>query len=308
MLTIAYITCRRNCQINWFFDSLHRETQGNYDGITIVVVDFHANEEGRKSELLNLAKTEFIHVPPKPTPWQGPFRLTQNNYYAVSNARNTAACYAQDGYIAYVDDVSVLIPGWLTRVKMAVKNGYIVLGSFRKVKKLKVENGVVAEFEDHPNGMDSRLETATRLEPDPSKLVHATGSWLYGSSLAIPIEALLKINGWDEDCDSMGMEDIICGIMIGRCGIPVFFDRLMVTYESEEIHDTEKSMDRLIKPFTNEIDSSHAILKWTMADRHTAPNWFNLRTLRKSILNGNPFPTEVHPTHDWRDGCALSTM
>jgi hypothetical protein len=47
MITIAYLTNRRNPQIEWFFDSLHNECGGNYDGIKILVIDYWAQEDGR---------------------------------------------------------------------------------------------------------------------------------------------------------------------------------------------------------------------------------------------------------------------
>ena len=41
-LTIAYFTSRKNPAIKWFFDSLNRETGGDYTKIRVVVVDFWA--------------------------------------------------------------------------------------------------------------------------------------------------------------------------------------------------------------------------------------------------------------------------
>lgn len=119
VLTIAYMTNRREPRVDWFFASLARELStaaaGELGNLRCVVVDFWADESGRRAAFAALAPAgvELVHVPPKPTVWQGPHRLTGRDYFAAASARNTALCLAPDGWIAYVDDLSVLMPGWL---------------------------------------------------------------------------------------------------------------------------------------------------------------------------------------------------
>ena len=121
MLTIAYMTHRKEPLIGWFFDSLDNELGGQYEGVKVVVVDFYAQPcdgwteedvEKRKAKFVELSKTDVLHVPPKPSVWQGPHRLTKVNYFAASSARNTAICLAEDGYVVFMDDLSVIMPGW----------------------------------------------------------------------------------------------------------------------------------------------------------------------------------------------------
>ena len=307
-LSIAYITSRRDCRIKWFFDSLHNQTEGHYSRIKIIVVDFHADLPGRRNAFAGLAHSPITHVPPKPTPWQGKHRLTNSDYFAASNSRNTAVCYAPDGFIAYLDDLSVLLPGWLKGVKRAIHNGYIALGAYRKVLNLDVSNGRIKRYIPFEPGIDSRTATFTRLAAGSGDPIKVAGSWLFGSNVVMPVRDLLRVNGWDEDCDSMGMEDVVCGMMMERHGSKFFYDLKMMTYEAEELHHTEPPMIRLIKPYPGEKDSSHAILNWVLHDRNRAPNTFNLNDLRNQILEGGTFPTEVYPKHDWRDGMPLCEM
>lgn len=293
-------------RIEWFFDSLQNETKEDYRDIKVVVVDFWAEER----KLLN-PHAAITHVPPKPTVWQGRHRLTRENYFAASNARNTAICLAEDGWIAFVDDVSVLLPGWLEAVRRGMAENYIVLGAYKKVKDLVVTQGEVKSFTPFPPGVDSRWGSG-----DETRAVPAGGSWMFGCSMAGPVEAFLQINGFDEDCDSMGSEDYIAGMMLEQNGWAFRYDRRMLTYESEELHHVEAAFKRIIKARTErsrfaEIDASHTILNRVREGRKAAPNYFGeggLRTLRKKILNGEPFPIVQIQEHDWRDGQAIREM
>src|SRR5262245_47488189 len=99
MINICWLTSRRFSGSEWFCWTLQRETGGNYEGLRVIGVDFW------NQPMKNWTMTEvwarhsffeahnrcpdFIHVPPKPTVWQGPHRLTQNDYFCPSNARNT---------------------------------------------------------------------------------------------------------------------------------------------------------------------------------------------------------------------------
>lgn len=309
MLTVAYMTSRLEPHIDWFFDSFHRECGGDYTDTRLVVVDFHADAPGRRSTFAALAHCPLVHVAPKPTVWQGPHRLTSTNYFAASNARNTALCLAPNGYIAYVDDLSVLAPGWLVCVREAIAANYIVYGTFQKVLGLLVENGVVTGFRDHPSGHDSR-----RRYGNPTRPVPAAGSWLFGCSLALPVESLLAINGWDEDCDGVSSEDSICGIMLGHNRSNTFrYDLRMLTYESEEGHFAEPSFKRTAKSryHNDHDDKAHKLLRMAMNSRHTAPNYFGpggIRAVRDRVLAGEPFPIVQIPEHDWFDRVPLREM
>lgn len=305
MLTIAYMTCRRNPLIEMFLDSFHRECGGDYTDMKIVVVDFYADEPGRKEEFAKKAHCPITHVPPKPCVWQGPHRLTKKDYFAASNARNTAVCYAPDGWIAFVDDLSVLCPGWLGEVKRMVSIEVIACGAYEKVRDLKVEHGEIVGYTSTELGTDGRLKNVKSREP-----VKCNGGWMFGSSCSIPVEALLKINGWDEDCDSLSGEDYICGHMLQQHGYRFRYCPRMKTLESEDGHYGDTSFARFDKGVSPN-DKSHAILNRVKRGRSMAPNYFGdggLRALRQRILSGMTFPIPSEPQHDWYDGQSLSEL
>jgi hypothetical protein len=299
MLTIAYITSREDPKIEWFFDSLHRECRGDYDGIKVVVVDSLAPRD------FPLVTSEFVHVNPKPCVWQGKFRRTIKDYWAKCNAANTALCYAPDGWISFMDDLSVLAPGWLQRVREAMKRHKVMyLGSFKKVKELEVDQGRILSFTEFPPGVDSRWDSGSDNSP-----VIASGSWMYGHVTG-PVEAFLEINGYPELlCDSLSFEDCICGIRLEKSGYMFRYDRKMLVYESEELHHESKRHAVRFDKGVSPNDKSHAALKRVMDGNYSIWNSGNLRSLRASILSGTgSFPVPSGPEIDWFDGQPISEI
>lgn len=315
-LTVAYITFRREPMIEWFWKSLDRETCLDYSDMTVVVVD--ARHRGSALRVAaNKTKSRTIVTTPKPCVWSGPHRLTKNEYFSAASARNTAICFAQDGYLAYVDDLSVLMPGWLRGVRDAMKYGYIACGAYRKV--LKLEMGETAEqlsYENFPAGWDHRWSAGHQ-----DRAVPAYPNWFYGCSVAAPVNAFLKINGWCEDSDSTGIagEDYITGMALANTGHKIMYDRRMLTLESEERHHIDNGLLRVNKhrPTWDGIkdpdpaDKGHELIN-RLRDCGSFPNDFtpfpDLAALRQHILGGGEFPVMKTPDRDWYDGQALSEL
>lgn len=309
MLTIAYITSRKNPRIEWFLDSLTRQVGDSWDDIKVVIVD-HYYKERHKDTIPWFRATQlpdqfsYFHTPPKPSVWQGEHRLTKVDWFAASNARNTALCLAPDGWIAYVDDLSVLMPGWLQSVKDAMRDNYLVCGAYRKVRNLVVENGEVKSFEDSKAGRDSRWGSGS-----DSQAVPCSGRSLFGCSCAMPVEALLNIGGWPEFADGLSFEDVLTGICLNNAGYGFRYDRRMLTYESEELHSEEPAMRREDWHFEGGIpkvggnghnDKSHAALR-IAEQSHYFDNYYEggIRKMREEVLAGNPFPVVGNPRHCW---------
>ena len=291
--------------IQWWIDSLHRETGGDYTGIRVLVIDKFFGTPGRHPIIPREMSHVFEHHPVKPSVWQGPHRLTKEDWWDVPGARNTALCYAPDGWIVFCDDLSVLMPGFLARVREAAAANNIVCGSYRKVKKLIVNNGAVVSFEDFPGGFDGRRTHARGTGVTPCR-----GQWMYGCCLAAPVEAFLSINGYDERCCGLSFEDCITGIHLEKKGWKFVFDPLMQTYESEEHHHAESSAKRSDYG-KSPLDKSHAILDLANTGDGWCPNDFcgkTLRELRDEILVGASFPIPTKPDREWFTGTPLAEL
>jgi glycosyltransferase involved in cell wall biosynthesis len=292
-LTVAYITSRVDPKIEWFFDSLDRQTRPGPE--RVVVVDFHKDDRP-------LDVRGAIHVAPKPNVWQGKHRLTKEDWFAAANARNTALCLAPDGFLAYVDDVSVLMPGWLDAVRRAMAGNYIVLGAYKKVQRLEVDLGIVRSYQDYST--DSRLGHS----PD-GRMLGCGGSWLFGCSLAGPVEWFLTVNGWPEMSDGLSFEDVLMGFALQNNGFPMQYDPKMLTFESEEAHHNGKVFRRTDKGVSPN-DKSHAALNIAKISKDF-PNYFGeggIRRVREAVLRGEPFPIQQIPENDWFDGQFIRDM
>lgn len=313
-LTICWLTSRENCCFDWFCDSLHRETAGNYHRIKVVAIDFlnqpldergHTEEdvEKRRVKFKSIAHRipDFLHTVSKPSVWQGQHRQCKNSYFCAAGTRNTGLCYAPDGHIAYVDDLSVLLPGWIKAVRESMKRNYIACGAFRKVKNLVVKNGSIISFSDHP-GYDSRWNHGKDTEAVP-----CPAQWLFGCSVAGPVNAFLSINGWPEACDSTGIgcEDCMTGLALEASGYKLKYDRRMLTYESEELHHIGHKMLRVDLGNIGFSDSkSHELVRML-----TGKKWFDndfrgmsISELRRHVLSGKPFPMPPKNAIDWYNG------
>jgi len=318
-LTIAWMTARKDAKFDWFCDSLHAECGGSYFGLTVMAIDYWANpygcttslHEDRRAYILQSLRCpgeQFKWSAPKPTPWQGPYRQGRKDWFAAANARNTAVCLCETEYICFVDDLTVLNPGWLAEALNAMRfEKTVTCGSYRKVRKLVVVNGEIMSWEPHlvDNGKGAQVDAGldNRLSHiDPKATEHSCqGQWLYGCSCIMPVEALLEVNGWDERCDGMGTEDYCTGINMQKKGWKFRFAPKMLTLESEEGHHTEGQMARADYG-KSPNDKSHAMLNLCLQGNGWSPVMFgnsDLRKLRTRVLEHQPFPTPPRNFLEW---------
>lgn len=304
MLTISFCTARAEPHFEWFAYSLKRELEANTDmklsDVRVVIVDSWAPARSFEFDGLPVGFfNSFIHLAPKPTAWQGFYKQTKVDWFANSNARNTAICMAPDGYIAFVDDLSVLMPGWLRCVRDAMDGEYIACGAYRKVFQLEV--GANVKYVDNPHGHDGRFRYGSDHVAIP-----CDGRWMYGCSVAAPVQAFIDINGYPESCDGMGYEDSVCGLVIERRGYQHRYDRRMLTLESEEGHHAGTPMKRE-DPGQSPNDKSHAMLaRYANATRFDNP--FDLGAMRQMALAGGDFPLPAPDQVEWFSGTKLSEL
>jgi hypothetical protein len=296
-LSIIYITSRKNPCINWFMDSLNRQKKPG-EIIQIIIVDTNA-DPGFRVGFSNPYITQ-----PKPTVWQGKHRLTKENWWAASNARNTGIALCRTEWIAFLDDRCVLMPGWMDSVREAMAGKYCVFGSYEKRHGMKVENGIITHG-GIVTGEDSRkkyvVEHRGGAAPTP-----APGEWAFGCTLALPLEWMLQINGYDEMCDGLSMEDVVAGLMLQNNNFDLRYDHRMAIVEDRtpcECADVMRREDKGKSP----DDKSHALLNM-LRHRKRAGHKFDLRKLRADILAGADWPKPWGPEIDFWDSQPIKDM
>lgn len=292
-LTVAYITSRREPKIEWFADSLYQQLEDFVDVIVVNIFDTKFAPEDSH-------KWVWRWEPPKPTIWQGKCRITRENWWAKSNAMNTAIILCKTDWIAFVDDRSVLVPVWLRCVKDAMAVNYAVCGRYEKRANMKVEKGEIID----PGvllGVDDRPDLGY---PTPTR------DW-YGGSCALPLEWCLEVNGFSEDmCDGLGSEDSMFGVTLRNSGFPMKYDSRMKIIEDRTPGELEGALKRADKnPHLGRQAKSWAIVR-AFHGKITSGNSFDIRQHRARVLNGEDLqsimPSASH--YDWYDGQPLSEM
>lgn len=300
-LTVVYVTARHEPKTEWFLDSLHRETGGDYSNTKIVVVNsFLEQPYNIEKRVFDGSIVRFKHVPPKPTIWQGKSRITKEDWWAKCNALNTGIALCDTEWIAFVDDRSVLSHGWLQCVQDSMIHNYAVCGSYEKRSNMKVENGDIVD-PGELLGQDIRTQRGFPVK---------TSDW-YGGSGALPLEWCLRVNGWPERiCDGLGFEDIAFGILIRNNHLELRYDSRMRIIEDRTPTEIGGALKRASKPSPNEDKyqaKDYRILS-IMGESTTSGNSYDLTTLRRKTLAGEPFPSPSDPHTDWFDGQRIEEM
>jgi hypothetical protein len=292
-LTVAYVTARKEPKIEWFSDSLYRQDSDfAVNGGRFIMVDTFADELGRKIGIQVPIGSTWVE--PKPNVWQGKHRLTKEDWWAKSNALNTAICLCETDWIAFVDDRSVLMPGWLDRIHDAMQGRYAVCGSYEKHINMKVENGVIVD-----EGTIDSLDQRQQLDyPQPTK------DW-YGGHGALPLSWCLAVNGFSEDfCDGLGLEDCMFGLTLYNAGFPICYDSRMRIIEDRTQGEIDGALRRTDKGVSPD-DKSHAIVA-KFQGATTSMNSFELGEVRDRVLHGQPFPPPSASPNDFFDGQPIS--
>jgi glycosyltransferase involved in cell wall biosynthesis len=309
MITFVYITCRNEPKLEWFVDALCNQKDST--PIQLVIVDYALQFDDTRKELFSKIvrdRVDFIHVPSKPSPVQGKYRLTSKNYFSAGSARNTGICYAKYDYLVFVDDTSIIEEGSFSEIVKCARKNIVVGFGYKKVHDLSVVDGKVITKREEQSGIDSRWNQGTEFRE-----MH--GSQLYGYS-ASPLSVVLRVNGYDEICNTLGYEDLHYGILVSKLKIPVYYNKKVVFYESEELADQGNVFTRRDPLLTKEhyeslmvkynvtkrwkpegrFDLSHFLLDLLMRDKcWTEGNDYNLAELRTKIQQGGEFETKFDP-------------
>lgn len=286
-ITIGYITAREYPQIDWLISALDDQAK-KHDEIELIVVDAF----GRPTNLLGYrpisAIKKLVETRPKPTIWQGPHRITGHDFFANANARNTALVLCSTDYICFVDDRCKPDRKWLDEVRHAEK------------KREAVICGPCDRHEDWGISVDHRRQEA------PKGRKGCSGGWCYGGNHALPLEWALDVNGFEEGCDPVGLEDCAFGHMLENAGRRIDF----VTALSLQL-----DRQGLAHPFAfprqdkgeAPANKSHALQERFY--RRTRTEFTpDLRQLRDQHARGEPFPIPSSDYRDWYDGAPVKGL
>lgn len=293
-LTIGYITARPRPEIGWFLHSLARQWGDNPPPRVICVDALHGKRP--------LDCAVDLHIPPKPTIYQGKHRITSEDWWAVSNARNTALCHANSEWILWVDDRCVLLPTCVDAIRDAMAAKYACFGTYEKRHFMEVEDGMVMA-PGVVTGKDHRLADYERLR-NGAVAMPSFPSWAFGCLVLCPVEWALQVGGFEEALDSLSAEDTCYGAMLANNGHEMRFDPRLACIQDRTPQFLGTPMRREDKGISPN-DKSHRAIELFHTARNTSNRHLLLQS-RQAVLAGRPFPPLFGAREDWWDGTSIN--
>jgi len=308
-LALTIMTGRADPKIEWITQSLDQQARTG-DEIHLIVVNALLAHDASRTIDVGPGRSPshpwlagVTHTAPKPNVWQGAQRVTSSDWWATSNARNTALVVCPEGYdyLAFLDDRCRLGPHWLDAVRDAyTKRASVIAGAYVKTEGPADDPLQQVTAKDHRAGLH------------PSGKINCGGGWLYGCSFALPLAWALEVNGFEEACDGLTGEDYIFGLMLGNRGRRIDYrtDMLVMqdrTRGNESCKGSYRCTDKGVSP----NDKSHAALaRFGKRDRTDARFTPDLTALRARYQRGEGFPDVDRSIEhrDWYDGQPIREM
>lgn len=304
-LTIGTCTAKKKPNFVEMADSIFNVCSAS--GITFewVVVDYwlwNRYEFASRKAIVRQAVRDrfpFVHIPPKPTAWQGPQRQNTlgRDMYALCNARNTAAIAAKGTRILWMDDCSLL----LALGHHQDDDGYLICSSYDQWTNAEIKNGVIVSGRQ-VHGVELRRTKFPEGGQVPP-------GWAHGANTSYLLEDLFKINGYDEVYDGQwGMEDNDRGIRLGRIGVHCFYDPTVTMYLLQDNTEQLPSDSKRLKVTIRELD--HIGAETRLVEEHKT----NVLLLKRLVVEetarfqplGNPFDLRALREHYQRYGKHLA--
>lgn len=302
-VAIAFITGRSEPHLEWVVDAIEQQAIPG-DEVTLIVIDaLAAWDPARGAHAIGFRETsaivDLIESEPKPNPWQGKHRLIGVEGWAMSNARNTALvlCPPDIEYISFLDDRARPGPSWLD----AIRRGFH--------KRDSVRAGAYEKTEDRAEGAitvrDHRLAGGARN--------NCGGGWLFGCAFALPLAWALEVNGFEEGCDGLSMEDVIFGLMLANRGrridyVPDLFVSQDRTGGQPSLKGTGPNTYAATDKGVSPNDKSHAALA-RFGKRTRTEFTPDLSQLRVEYHGGRiSWPLPDPNLRDWYDGQPIREM
>lgn len=209
-ISISFATARYGWLENTF-RCLGRQTLPCDEWELIMIDDL---PEDRSEYVMELARKEGINVK-----WM---RSKLNHWKSnrlLGNARNTGFIHSDGELVVFLDDYTWVPKTFLEEHWNIYKEtGKAIIG---RVKVVKYQERVESGGDLTIIGDDQRYKLL--LAKEIGSLEDAGYAWFYTFNASAPLEKIININGYDEEFDCTGEDDIDLGERISRMGMNFTF-------------------------------------------------------------------------------------
>jgi hypothetical protein len=309
-LSICTITARAEPHYEWLIEDLACQAQAG-DDLEIIAIDLY--DRSRHILLPNATRIEengatlrrVVVTLPKPTPYQGPHRVTSRDLHAIANARNTALCFVTSPYVAFLDDRVRLGKTWLATIRRAANEWMsYASASDRRPQPAAICGPCDRDVLGVGRLFDDRKDRTPMGRPD------CGGTWFYGGNFALPMAWALEVNGCEEATDPVGRQDRVMGMMLANCGHRIDFLIEMGVVLDRKLHGAPHPVPRVRKGVPP-ADKSRAIIERFGTLKRTSVEYTpNLLELRGRVAGGLGFPMHgvTADDLDWFDARPIGKM
>lgn len=181
------------------------------DEYELVMVDDYGDrwEEAKRLAEENRVNLKYMHS--KPYYWKSNRQL--------GNARNTGFIHTDGELVVFLDDYTWVKPYFLYHHWLNYKRwGKAVIGVVYAVKANYGEIWVHEQLE-REDSMDERWKSIypKRTLPD------CPPGWFWTFNASAPLEYILKVQGYDEEFDCTGEDDVDLGLRMSRVGLKYMY-------------------------------------------------------------------------------------
>lgn len=166
--------------------------------------------EDRSKYVRELANKEGINVKwmrSKPNHWKSNRML--------GNARNTGFIHCDGELVVFMDDYTWVPETFLEEHWKAYKE--LATATIGRVKTVKYQDKVESQDDLTVIGDDDRYNIILMQGYKPSRL--SLYGWFYTFNTSAPLKSIIEINGYDEEFDAVGEDDIDLGERLSRIGL-----------------------------------------------------------------------------------------
>jgi glycosyltransferase involved in cell wall biosynthesis len=283
-ISISFCTIREGWLENTF-RALGQQTMP-HGLFELVMVDDWGNRWNKVKRLAKKNKLNVKYMKSKPWHWKSNRQL--------GNARNTSFIHCDGELVVFLDDYSWVEPAFLaTHWDLYKFRDRAVIGIVQAVEPNYGKVFSKANLEPVKDSRDERWKSIYPLHEKDN----CNPGWFWTFNTSAPLNRIIQVNGYDEEFDCCGEDDVDLGLRMSRVGVKYLYtsDPKIKVYHMK--HNGGQSRPSPFKPeechvITKEIYHTKYDGSWGLLERNSRfkpwevnQGYFNLKYARRHMMD-----------------------